>query len=146
MAERGLHSFDLRFDRAQHTAGLLADALALTPGIKRVIYPTRPDHPDHNRAMGLLQGQGGNMLSFELIGGRKAANAFTRAADQIAFAPTLGDVGTTLSHPASSSHRGLTPEARAALGISEGFFRVSVGIEDPDLLISEMTAAARASL
>ena len=146
MAERGLHSFDLRFDKAQATAALLADALAATPGVKRVIYPTRPDHPDHNRAMGLLGGQGGNMLSFELTGGREAANCFTRAAPDIAFAPTLGDVGTTLSHPASSSHRGLTPQGRADLGISEGFFRVSVGIEDPGLLIAEMTAAARATV
>ena len=146
LAERGLHSFDLRFDKAEATATKLADALANAPGVKRVIYPTRPDHPDHNRAVGLLNGRGGNMLSFELTGGREAANAFTRAASEIAFAPTLGDVGTTLSHPASSSHRGLTPEGRIALGISEGFFRVSVGIEDADLLISEMTAAAAATL
>ena len=75
----------------------------------------------------------------------RSANAFTRAAPEIPFAPTLGDVGTTLSHPASSSHRGLTPEGRAALGISEGFFRVSVGVEDPALLIREMTAAAEKS-
>jgi cystathionine gamma-synthase len=145
LAERGLHSFDIRFDRAQQTAARLADALATAPGVKRVIYPARPDHPDHNRAMGLFAGQGGNMLSFELAGGRAAANAFTRAAPQVAFAPTLGDVGTTLSHPASSSHRALTPEARAALGISEGFFRVSVGIEDPDLLESDLLRAAAAA-
>jgi cystathionine gamma-synthase len=146
LAERGLHSFDLRFERAQTNAARLADALATAPGVKRVIYPTRPDHPDHNRAMGLLDGQGGNMLSFELIGGRAAANTFTRSAPDIAFAPTLGDVGTTLSHPASSSHRGLTPEGRLALGISEGFFRVSVGIEDVDMLITEMVSAAAATV
>ncbi|NCT12575.1 MAG: aminotransferase class I/II-fold pyridoxal phosphate-dependent enzyme [Rhodobacterales bacterium] len=146
MAERGMHTFDLRFERAQANAGRLAEALAAMPGVARVIYPTRPDHPDHNRATGLLGGQGGNMLSFELTGGRAAANAFTRAAPEIAFAPTLGDVGTTLSHPASSSHRNLAPEARAAQGISEGFFRLSVGIEDADLLIAEMTRAAAASL
>jgi cystathionine gamma-synthase len=145
LAERGLHSFDIRFDRAQQTAARLANALASAPGVKRVIYPARPDHPDHNRAMGLIAGQGGNMLSFELAGGRAAANAFTRAAPQVAFAPTLGDVGTTLSHPASSSHRALTPEARAALGISEGFFRVSVGIEDPALLESDLLRAAAAA-
>jgi cystathionine gamma-synthase len=145
LAERGLQSFDLRLARAQATAAALADALAEVPGVTRVIYPTRPDHPDRDRALGLFGGQGGNMLSFELRGGRAAANAFTRAAERIAFAPTLGDVGTTLSHPASSSHRGLSPEARAALGISEGFFRVSVGIEEPALLIAEMTAAARAA-
>jgi cystathionine gamma-synthase len=86
------------------------------------------------------------MFSLELTGGREAANAFTRAASEIAFAPTLGDVGTTLSHPASSSHRGLTSQARGALGISEGFFRVSVGIEDVGLLIREMTAAAQATV
>lgn len=146
LAERGLHSFELRFDRAQDNAAKLADALAQIKGIKRVIYPTRPDHPDHNRAVSLLDGRGGNMFSLELTGGREAANAFTRAASEIAFAPTLGDVGTTLSHPASSSHRGLTPQARGALGISEGFFRVSVGIEDVDLLIREMTAAAQATI
>lgn len=145
LAERGLHSFELRYDRAQENAAKLADALAVAPNVKRVIYPTRMDHPDHNRANEVLGGQGGNMLSFELTGGREAANAFTRAAPEIPFAPTLGDVGTTLSHPASSSHRGLTPEGRVALGISEGFFRVSVGVEDPALLIREMTAAAEKS-
>ena len=145
MAERGMHSFDLRLNAAERNAAELAEALAATPGVTRVLYPTRSDHPDHNRAMGLLGGRGGNMLSFEIAGGRAAANALTRAAPQIAFAPTLGDVGTTLSHPASSSHRGLTPEGRAALGISEGFFRVSVGIEEPGLVAQELTEAIRAA-
>jgi len=95
--------------------------------------------------MGLLGGRGGNMFSFELNGGRAAANAFTRAAPGLGFAPTLGDVGTTLSHPASSSHRLVPPEARAAAGISEGFFRVSTGIEAPEALISAFLAAARAA-
>jgi len=143
LAERGLYSFELRYDRAEENAKALADALAETPGVKRVLYPGRADHPDHNRAGELLGDRTGNMLSFELEGGREAANAFTRACPDIAFAPTLGDIGTTLSHPASSSHRALTPEGRAALGISEGFFRVSVGVEPADLLIAEMTAAAR---
>jgi cystathionine gamma-synthase len=145
LAERGMHSFDLRFERAQDNAARLADALAVAPGVRRVIYPSRPDHPDHNRAMGLFNGQGGNMLSFELEGGRAAANAFTRSATEIAFAPTLGDVGTTLSHPASSSHRALSEAGRTALGISEGFFRVSVGIESVELLIDEMVRAAAAA-
>ena len=110
------------------------DYLAGLPGVKRVIYPTRSDHPDLALSQALLKGQGCNMVSFELDGDRAAANAFARAADGLSFAPTLGDVGTTLSHPASSSHRALTPENRAALGISEGFFRVSVGLEDPEAL------------
>jgi cystathionine gamma-synthase len=63
----------------------------------------------------------------------------------IAFAPTLGDVGTTLSHPATSSHRAMAPEARAALGISEGFFRVSVGVEDVDQLLRDFTAGVAAA-
>ena len=84
-------------------------------------------------------------MSFELTGGREAANAFTRAAPEIAFAPTLGDVGTTLSHPPSSSHRALTAVQRSNLGISEGFFRVSVGVEDINLLTSEFLRAVAAT-
>ena len=137
LAERGLLSFDLRFDRAQETAVKLADYLAGQPQVKRVLYPTRADHPDNARAQSLLQGRGCNMVSFELNGGREAANAFTKGAAQLAFAPTLGDVSTTLSHPASSSHRALTADERAALGMSEGFFRVSVGLENADALIAE---------
>ena len=141
LAERGLYSFELRYDRAEANAKALADALAGAPGIRRVIYPGRSDHPDHNRAATLLGERTGNMLSFEIDGGRAAANALVRAAANVAFAPTLGDIGTTLSHPASSSHRGMTPEARASLGMSEGFFRLSVGCEPADLLIAELRNA-----
>ena len=137
LAERGLMSFDLRFDRSQETAVKLADFLASRPEVKRVLYPTRQDHPDKARAQAILQGQGCNMVSFELNGGRDEANRFTKAAEGIAFAPTLGDVGTVMSHAASSSHRALTPENRAALGMTEGFFRVSVGLEKIDDLIAE---------
>ena len=145
LAERGMLSFHLRYDRAEANAAALADHLAGLPGVKRVLYPTRPDHPDHNRAVALLGGRGGHMVSFEVAGGRDAANRLTRAAPDIAFAPTLGDIGTTLSHPASSSHRALTPEGRAALGISEGFFRISVGCEDIALLTRDFTAAIAAA-
>ena len=110
--------------------------------IKRVVYPMRTDHPDNARAVALLGDQGCNMVSFELTGGRRQANAFTRGAEGISFAPTLGDVGTTLSHPASSSHRALTPDERAGLGLSEGFFRVSVGLEDPEALKQVFSQAA----
>lgn len=145
LAERGLMTFDLRFRQAQATAARLADALADMTGVRRVIYPARPDHPDHNRAAALMAGQGGNMVSFEVAPTREAANRLVRAADGIAFAPTLGDVGTTLSHPASSSHRALTEDGRAALGITEGFFRVSVGCEDPDALIDVFRRAVAAA-
>ncbi len=145
LAERGLHTFDLRFQRAQATAESLAAYLGDHPNVRRVLYPTRPDHPDHARAQSLLRGQGANMLSFEIDGGRDAANALAQAAEGIAFAPTLGDVGTTLSHPASSSHRKMTPDERAAIGISEGFFRVSVGLEDPAMLIASFGAGLEAA-
>lgn len=145
LAERGLQSFALRYDRAEANARALADTLAGTPGVARVVYPTRPDHPDHNRAMALLGERGGNMVTFAIDGGRAAANALVRAAPDLAFAPTLGDVATTLSHPASSSHRGLTPEARAAIGIDEGTFRVSVGIEEPGEVAETLVCAIAAA-
>ncbi len=145
LAERGLHSFDLRLDRAEANARTLAEALAGMPGIRRVLWPGRADHPDHNRAQALLQGRGGNMLSFEIAGGRAAATALTLAAPDLPFAPTLGDVATTLSHPASSSHRALSEAARSAMGISEGFFRVSVGIEPPEVLVEAFGRALAAA-
>ena len=145
LAERGLYSFELRYDRAEENAEKLAAALADMPNVGRVLYPTRSDHPDHNRASALLGDRGGNMVSFEIKGGRDAANRLVQAAPNIAFAPTLGDIGTTLSHPASSSHRILSDAERHALGMSQGFFRVSVGVEAIDLLISEFeTAVAQA--
>ena len=145
LAERGLHSFDLRYDRATANAAALADWLAGLEGVAQVLYPGRPDHPDHNRAAALLDGNFANMVSFRLKGGRAEVNRFLRAAEHIAFAPTLGDVGTTISHPASSSHRALTPEARAAVGIDEGFIRVSVGIEDIGQLKREFAQAVAAA-
>lgn len=145
LAERGLYTFDMRYERAEANARVLADALAGMAGVTRVLYPTRPDHPDHNRAAALLGARGSHMVSFEIAGGREAANRLVRAAPDLAFAPTLGDVGTTLSHPASSSHRGLTPEARGAIGVSEGFFRVSVGCEDVDILTRDFARAVRAA-
>ena len=145
LAERGLFTFDLRFDRAQANAAALADFLARQPGVAHVLYPGRADHPDHARAAALLKGQFGNMVSFEISGGRAQANALVKAMPDLAFAPTLGDVGTTLSHPATSSHRALSVAERAALGISEGFFRVSVGIEDISLLRDDFAAGCAAA-
>lgn len=144
MAERGMHSFDLRLQRACANAASVAEALSDLPNIKRVLYPGRADHPDHARAAQLLGDQFGNMVSFEVEGGHDAAQALTMACD-LAFAPTLGDVSSTLSHPASSSHRGLTSDERAALGMSDGFFRLSVGIEAPERLIGSLTRAVRAA-
>lgn len=146
LAERGLHTFEVRYDRAEANAVAVADALAGLDGVRAVLYPGRCDHPDRDRAGKLFGARTGHMVSFVLDGGRAEVNAFLRAAAAIPFAPTLGDVATTISHPASSSHRGLSAEARAALGMPEGFIRLSVGIEDPDLLTSELTAAVQAAV
>jgi cystathionine gamma-synthase len=145
LAERGLFTFDLRFDKAQANAAALAGFLAHQPGVARVLYPGRADHPDHARAAQLLDGQYGNMVSFEIAGGRAQSNALVQAMPDLAFAPTLGDVGTTLSHPATSSHRSLSVAERAALGISEGFFRISVGIEDISILTDDFAAGCAAA-
>ncbi|NSX55313.1 trans-sulfuration enzyme family protein [Parasulfitobacter algicola] len=145
LAERGLYTFDLRYERACQNAKTLADHIADHPMIKRVIYPTRPDHPDHNRAQFLLNGQGGNMLSFEIDGGRNVANAFVKGCENLAFAPTLGDINTTISHPASSSHRALTEDQRLRMGVQEGFFRLSVGVEDINLLQGEIIQGLNAA-
>ncbi len=141
LAERGLATFALRYDQAERNAARIADLLAETPGVTRVLYPGRADHPDRVRAAALLQGRFGTMVTFDVDGGREAANALARRPGMPPLAPTLGDVATTLSHPASSSHRALTPAARAALGISEGTFRMSVGIEDTGPLLDRLARA-----
>lgn len=141
LAERGLHTFELRYDRAESTATRLADALAELSGVEAVSYPGRADHPDHSRAAELFGGRNGTIVGMRLAGGREHANTFVRAAAPIPFAPTLGDVSTLISHPASSSHRRLSESEREALGITEGFIRISVGIEDPDPLITHLTTA-----
>ena len=145
LAERGLLTFDLRFERAQQNAQDVAETLSGLSGVKRVLYPKRLDHPDHALARKVIGQNAGNMVSFELEGGRAAANVFVQAAKGLAFAPTLGDVGTTLSHPASSSHRALSEQARLALGITEGFFRISVGLEPIQTLQSVLVDAVRAA-
>ena len=136
MAERGLLSFEMRYARAEANASALAEALAEEAVVRRVLYPQRPDHPDHNRVRALLGHRGSHMLSFEIEGGRTEAARLVKAMPDIAFAPTLGDISTTISHPASSSHRALSEADRTALGITEGFFRVSAGCEAPETVIA----------
>ena len=142
LAERGLLTFDLRFEKAQQTAEVLANALSDHPNVSKVLYPKRNDHPDVALAHTYLNGNGCNIVSFELAKQNRAtANKFTEALDGIAFAPTLGDVGTTLSHPVSSSHRSMSRKDQLKNGITEGFFRVSVGLEPEEDLISSFLSA-----
>ncbi|MDU8941926.1 trans-sulfuration enzyme family protein [Ovoidimarina sediminis] len=141
LAERGLLTFALRYDRAEANAAELAGALAGHGGVERVLYPQSPDHPDRARAVALLGNRGSHMVSFDIGGGRARAERFIRELSAIPFAPTLGDVTTTISHPATSSHRGLTAEAREAHGMGEGFFRVSVGCEEAGAVAPVFLAA-----
>jgi cystathionine gamma-synthase len=141
LAERGMHTLELRVARANANAAALAEFLAGHAAVKSVFYPGRADHPDHDVARRLFGQSFGNMVTFELRGERDVANRFMRALQSIRFAPTLGDVATIISHPAVTSHRGLTPEAREALGIREGTIRVSVGVEESPLLVDEFREA-----
>jgi cystathionine gamma-synthase len=113
LAERGLYTFPLRYDRAEANARRLAEHLASHPKVARVLSRAAADHPDAARAAELLGAhrQHGQFRDRRRRGGGEPDG---QAAPQLPFAPTLGDVGTTLSHPASSSHRALTPEAHAA--------------------------------
>jgi cystathionine gamma-synthase len=144
LAERGMNTLAIRVRSANANAAALADFLAGQPVVRRVFYPGRGDHPDHAVARRLFGDRFGNMVTFELDGGRDAVNRFMRALESIPFAPTLGDVSTIISHPAVTSHRGLAPEAREALGIREGTIRVSVGVEEYSLLEDEFRAALAA--
>jgi cystathionine beta-lyase/cystathionine gamma-synthase len=130
LAGRGLATLPLRMRTASATAAVLADWLAEQTGVTRVIYPGRSDHPDHDVAGRLLSGGFGNMVSFELAGGRDAVNQFMRKAKGIPFSPSLGNTTTTCSHPGTTSHRYVSPAEKRRLGISDGLIRLSVGLED----------------
>jgi cystathionine beta-lyase/cystathionine gamma-synthase len=138
LAERGLATLALRMKAACANAAHLADWLAERPAVLRVLYPGRPDHPDQGLAQRVLDAGFGNMLCFELEGGRAAVNRFLHRAPGIPFSPSLGHVGTTLSHPATTSHRYVSPAEKRRQGITDGLIRLSVGIEDIEEILKEM--------
>jgi cystathionine beta-lyase/cystathionine gamma-synthase len=138
LAERGLATLALRARAASANAAALADWLVDQPGVTRVVYPGRADHPDRELAGRLFGRYFGNMLCFELAGGRDAVNRFLRAAPGIPFSPSLGHTSTTCSHPATTSHRHASAEDRARQGISDGLIRLSVGIEDIEEIKKEI--------
>lgn len=136
-AERGLHTLDLRMKAATANASAVADWLAVQSGIRRVIYPGRPDHPDFALAQRLFPTGCGNMLCFELAD-RDAVNHFMRTATGIPFIPSLGHASTTISYPAGTSHRFVTSDERERQGITPGLVRVSTGCEPLDQLKHEL--------
>jgi len=138
LAARGLATLHLRMERASANALAAARFLAADPRVVRVDYPGLATHPQHALADRQFGGRFGSMLAFHLPGGRAAAERFIRAATRIPFCPSLGEVSTTLSHPESTSHRGLSPDERATLGISGGTLRLSVGVESAEYVIAAL--------
>jgi O-succinylhomoserine sulfhydrylase len=109
-------------------AAALADWLADQPAVERVYYPGRPDHPQH-RLVGTQLSSGGGIVAFEVRGGRAGAWGVVDATRLVSITANLGDVKTTITHPASTTHGRLSPQDRTAAGIGEGLLRVAVGLE-----------------
>ncbi len=138
LAERGLQTLEIRVRQASHNAQILAKWLQGRRGISRVLYPGLRDHPDHRLAGKMMKDGYGNMLCFDLEGGREAVNRFLRQAPGIPFSPSLGHTTTTCSHPATTSHRYVSPAEKQRQGITEGLIRLSVGVEAVELVQAEL--------
>ncbi len=138
LTERGLETLALRMKAACANAAALAEWLPSRPGVARVAYPGCSDHPDRELAVRILSGGFGNMLCFDLAGGREAVNRFMRQAPNIPFSPSLGHTTTTCSHPATTSHRYVDPAEKQRQGITDGLIRLSVGIEELSTIQDEL--------
>lgn len=145
LASRGVGTLALRAHRASENAMAVAQHLSSDKRVERVIYPGLTDHPEHALAKQQFAGLHGSMVTFSLPGGREAVDRFITAAKEIPLSPSLGDLSTTLSHPATSSHRGMTSEERMALGIDDGMIRLSVGIESPEGIQASLEAGLAAA-
>jgi cystathionine beta-lyase/cystathionine gamma-synthase len=144
LALRGLSTLSLRMGRACATALELARRFESHPEVARVYYPQLPSHPDRALAAQLLAGGGGTIVTIDLGTRAKAETLIQGLSGSIPFAPSLGDVQTTLSHPATTSHRGQDPALLAQQGITPGTIRLSVGLEDLDDLWREFQPALEA--
>ena len=138
LASRGVGTLALRVQRSDANALIAAKFVQQQPQVTEVHYPGLENHPDHSLACRQFGGRFGSMVTFTIRGGTVAAEGFIRAAKRIPFCPSLGDLSTTLSHPESTSHRGLINEARASLGIFGGTIRLSVGIESPETIVDAL--------
>ncbi|HEV8324827.1 MAG TPA: aminotransferase class I/II-fold pyridoxal phosphate-dependent enzyme [Myxococcota bacterium] len=142
LTARGVQTLPVRMERHCATAMRLAQALAGHPGVETVHYPGLATHPDHEVAARQLRaGRFGGMLGFDLRGGVEAGRRFQNRLQLVLRAGSLGDVHSLALHPASTSHRQLDPAARQAAGIGDGYVRLSVGLEDPDDILEDLTAA-----
>jgi cystathionine gamma-lyase len=142
---RGLKTLHVRMQRHAESAMKIARFLEGHPQVERVTYPGLASHPQHALAARQMSGFGG-MLTFVLRGGLPAANAFLKAVRIFACAESLGGVESLIEHPAIMTHASVPKDTREALGIADGFIRVSVGIEGVDDLVADLErgfAAAR---
>ncbi len=143
LLERGLKTLAVRVRYQNESALKLARFLEQRRKVTRVNYPGLESHTNHLRACELLDGFGG-VLSFELEGGVDAAKRFIANVSIPISAPSLGGVETLITRPAATSHSGMSAEARAASGISDGLIRLSVGLETSDDLIEDFEDALEA--
>jgi O-succinylhomoserine sulfhydrylase len=126
---KGLETLALRVDAGCRSAAEVADFLATQPGIARVWYPSRADHPQRELAMAQMSA-GGTMVIFEVKGGKAAAFRLMNAMRLIRVSNNLGDSKSLATHPATTTHMKIGAEERARLGITDGVIRLSVGLED----------------
>jgi len=139
---RGMKTLAVRMRYQNDSALQIAQFLETHPAIARVNYPGLPTHPDHARASELFDGFSG-MMSFELRGGLHAAEAFLRKTTLPIQAPSLGGVESLITRPAATSHAGMRPEERRAIGISDALIRLSVGLESTEDMIADLDQALR---
>ena len=140
LMERGLKTLELRVLRQNENAMRIAEWCAAKKEVRKVLYPGLPSHPDHDVAKATMSGFGG-MLSLELAGGGKSTERFLRRLKLFRHAPSLGGVESLVSEPRFTSHAGMTAQERAAIGVPDGFIRLSVGIEAAEDLIADIEQA-----
>ncbi|MEK1892546.1 MAG: O-succinylhomoserine sulfhydrylase [Rhizobium sp.] len=137
---KGLETLPLRVKQQTENASKIADFLADQPKVAKVIYPGRNDHPQADIVAKQMKG-GSTLVAIELKGGKEAAFALQNALDIVKISNNLGDAKSLITHPATTTHKNLTDEARAELGISGGTVRLSAGIEDTVDLIEDFAQA-----
>jgi methionine-gamma-lyase len=141
LAVRGLRTLPLRIERMSANALALAQALQEAPNVAGVHYPSLPGSAQEELARRVLPDGAGGMLAIQLDGGRPAVQRLLDHFRMVSFAASLAGVETTVSHPEVTSHRYLTPEERAALGIHPGTLRISAGIEEPEDILEDFLQA-----
>src|SRR5947209_3922403 len=141
---KGLETLAVRVRRQTDTAATVSVALVDHPKISRMIYPGRPDHPQAAVAHRQMRG-GSTLVAFEVKGGKKAAFRFLNALRLVKITNNLGDAKSLITHPATTTHQRLTPQARAELGITDGLVRFSAGLEHPDDVVEDLLAGLEAA-